>query len=104
MPRIAIVGTGIAFSALLAWSFAIAQSQTVNPAPAAKTPATAPAQVAQSTMGITPSIAGTAGTAQVVEGGAFGFTNAAIGVGFVSVTGAAALSGATSKTTATGTK
>ena len=46
MSKISIVGTGVALSALLAWSMAVAQSQ--SPAPAVK----APTQVAQGTTGI----------------------------------------------------
>ena len=46
IARTGIAGTGIALSALLAWSMAVAQSQ--SPAPAVK----APTQVAQGTTGI----------------------------------------------------
>ena len=48
MSKISIVGTGLALSALFAWSIALAQSQSVTPAPAVK----APTQVAQGTTGI----------------------------------------------------
>ena len=68
MSKISIVGTGFVLSALLAWSIAIAQNQTVNPAPAAKTPSKAPTQIAQGTTGITTTITGTAGTAAIEAG------------------------------------
>ena len=64
MSKISIVGTGLALSALLAWSMALAQSQTVTPAPAVK----APTQIAQGTTGITTTITGTAGTAAIEAG------------------------------------
>ena len=74
MLRIAIVGTGLALSALFAWSIALAQSQSVTPAPAAKTPTQAPTQIAQGTTGITTTITGAAGgivqNSSVTEGAA----------------------------------
>ena len=96
IAKTGIAGTGLALSALLAWSVAVAQSQSVTPVPAA-----APAQVAQATMGITPIIAGTAGPAQV-EGG-LAATNAAIAGGFVAATGFLAASGLSGKVTGGGT-
>ena len=84
-----LLGAGLALSALMAWNVALAQVVT----PAAK-----PAQVAQATMGITTTIAGTAAPAQAE--GALGATNAAIAGGFVALTGVAALSGLSSKATA----
>jgi hypothetical protein len=90
MPRIAIVGIGLAFSALLAWSMAIAQSRTVTPAAAAKTPTKAPTQIAQGTTGITTTLTGTAGTAAIEagfgvlgEGTVFAIGGAVVGAGAV---------------------
>ena len=80
MLKISIVGTGLALSALFAWSIALAQSQSVTPAPAVK----APTQIAQGTTGIPSIITRTAlGQAPAAGGALAAETAVAIGGGII---------------------
>jgi len=102
MLKISIVGTGLALSALFAWSIALAQSQSVTPAPAVK----APTQIAQGTTGITTTITGTAGTAAIEAGfGVLGEgTVLAIGGGIIATGAIVQNSSVTEGAAATATK
>ena len=80
MSKISIVGTGLALSALFAWSIALAQSQSVTPAPAVK----APTQVAQGTTGIPSTITrGALGQAPEAGGVLAAETTVAVGSAIV---------------------
>jgi len=106
MLKISIVGTGLALSALFAWSIALAQSQSVTPAPAVKAPTQAPTQIAQGTTGITTTITGTAGTAAIEAGfGVLGEgTVLAIGGGIIATGAIVQNSSVTEGAAATATK
>ena len=101
MSKISIVGTGLALSALFTWSIALAQSQSVTPAPAVK----APTQIAQGTTGIPSTITRTAlGQAPAAGGALAAETAVAIGGGIIATGAIVQNSSVTEGAAATATK